>query len=305
VHGGMFSPTGEFVIDTWSTPAHPPRSVLRRSDGTHLADLSTADTSQLDWTPPQQFTVTAADGETELWGVMFFPADFDPAKTYPLVEFVYGGPQIAVAPHDFSGGMFGKDARALAQLGYVTVVLDARGTPERSKAFHDVVWKDWTAGLVPDHAGAIEQLKARHDFLSDARVGVIGHSWGGYSAFRLSAERPDVYTAAVSSAPGYDPFSSVLYECYLGFPQTDRAAYEKANCFPLAARMEAAFMLACGTSDHVTWTDSIKMSDALIRAGKHHEFVVLPEQYHGYASGHDSYYWQKVQRFFAQHLQRA
>jgi dipeptidyl aminopeptidase/acylaminoacyl peptidase len=302
VHGAMFSPSGEALVDTWSTPSEAPRSVLRRVDGTHLCDLSTADTSKLTWTPPQQFTVTAADGTTELWGVMFFPTDFDETKKYPLVEYVYGGPQIAVGPHAFAGS-FGRDARALAQLGYVTVVLDGRGTPERSKAFHDVVFHDWTAGLVPDHAGAIEQLKARHAFLSEAKVGVIGHSWGGYSAFRLAAERPDVYTAAVSSAPGFDPFSSVLYECYLGFPQTDRSSYEKASCYPLAARMEAEFLLVCGSSDHATWSDAMKMSDALIRAGKHHEFVVLPEQYHGYGSVHDGYFWQKVQAFFATHLQ--
>jgi dipeptidyl aminopeptidase/acylaminoacyl peptidase len=148
----------------------------------------------------------------------------------------------------------------------------------------------------------VQQLKERHAFLSDAKVGVIGHSWGGYSAFRLAAERPDVYTAAVSSAPGFDPYSSVLYECYLGFPQTDLPAYREADSYPLAARMEAPFLLAGGSSDHATWTDAMKMSEALIRAGKDHEFVVLPEQYHGYDSVHDSYFWRKVARFFETHL---
>ncbi|MEU9886718.1 DPP IV N-terminal domain-containing protein [Sphaerisporangium sp. NPDC051011] len=301
VHGAMFSPSGEVLVDTWSTPSEAPRSVLRRVDGKLLTGLSTVDTSRLAWTPSQQFTVTAADGQTELWGVMFFPADFDESKKYPLVEYVYGGPQIAVAPHEFFS-WYARDARALAQLGYVTFVLDGRGTPGRSKAFHDVVFHDWTAGLVPDHAAAVEQLKARRAFLSDAKVGVIGRSWGGYSAFRLAAERPDVYTAAVSSAPGFDPYSSVLYECYLGFPQTERSAYEKASCYPLAARMEAAFLLACGSSDHATWPDAMKMSEALIRAGRPHEFVVLPEQYHAYDTVHDGYFWQKVIGFFTTHL---
>lgn len=301
VHGAMFAPSGEAFVDTWSTPADAPRSALRRVDGTLLCELSTADTSRLTWTPPTQFTVTAADGETELWGVLFLPADFDETMQYPLVEYVYGGAQVAVAPHAFLGP-FGKDAHAIAQLGYVTFVIDGRGTPERSKAFHDVAYRDWTAGLVPDHVAAVQQLKARHAFLSDAKVGVIGHSWGGYSAFRLAAERPDVYAAAVSSSPGFDPYSSVLYECYLGFPQTDPAAYRKADVYPLAARMEAAFLLACGSSDHATWTDAMKMSEALIRAGKDHEFVVLPEQYHGYDSVHDSYYWRKVVDFLETHL---
>lgn len=300
VHAAAWSPSGEVLVDTWSTPAQPPRSVLRRADGTLVAEISTA-RSDIDWVAPEQFTVTAADGETELWGVMFKPADFDDSKQYPLVEYVYGGPQIAVAPHTFLG-QFGKDAHAIAQLGYVVVILDARGTPERSKAFHDVVWKDWAGALVADHAAAVVQLKERHAFLRDAKVGVIGHSWGGYSAFRLSAERPDVYTAAVSSAPGFDPYASVLYECYLGFPQTDWEAYERADCLTLATQQQAAFLLACGSSDHATWSDAMKVSEALIRAGKHHEFVVLPEQYHGYDTVHDGYFWQKVQGFFAQHL---
>ncbi|WP_240686769.1 alpha/beta hydrolase family protein [Amycolatopsis suaedae] len=238
---------------------------------------------------------------------MFFPADFDETRRYPLVEYVYGGPQIAVAPHSFSDvlGAFGSRPHALAQLGYVTFVLDARGTPERSKAFHDTVFHDWTAGLVPDHAAAVEQLKQRHDFLTDAKVAVIGHSWGGYSAFRLAAERPDVYTAAVSSAPGFDPYSSVLYECYLGFPQTDGDAYRAAENYPLAARMAAEFLLVCGSSDHATWSDSMKMSEALIRAGKLHEFVVLPGQPHGFGSDHDAYFWRKVAGFLRTHLEPA
>ncbi|SEP47036.1 S9 family peptidase [Amycolatopsis saalfeldensis] len=302
VHGVMFAANGESLIDTWSTPAEAPRSVLRRAGGTVICELSAADTSELEWTPPRQFTATAVDGETELWGVLFFPADFDETKQYPLIEYVYGGPQIAVAPHAF-GGHFGNPAHALAQLGYVTFVVDGRGTPERSKAFHDVVYHDWARGLVPDHAAVVQQLKERHPFLSAAKVGVVGHSWGGYSAFRLAAERPDVYTAAVSSAPGFDPYSSVLYECYLGFPQTDRAAYRKAEVYPLAAQLKAEFMLVCGSIDHATWTDAMKMSEALIRAGKDHEFVVLPEQMHGYDEVHDAYFWRKVAGFFRAHLQ--
>lgn len=297
VHGMVFAPTGDAFIDTWSTPAEPPRSVLRRADGSLLCELTQADTSRLVWTPPQEFTTTAADGETELWGTLFFPADFDETRQYPLIEYVYGGPQIAVAPHSFNAH-FGKAAHALAQLGYVTAVIDGRGTPERSKEFHDVVFQDWTAGLVSDHAATIAQLQERHPFLSEARGGVLGHSWGGYSAFRLAADRPDVYAAAVSSAPGFDPYSSVLYECYLGYPQLDRAAYRAAETYPLASRMEAAFLLACGTSDHATWTDSIKMSEALIRAGKQHEFVVMPGQIHGFDSVHDAYFWRKVIAFF-------
>lgn len=300
-HAMAFAPDGAALVDTWSTPAEAPRSVLRRTDGSLIAELSTADTARLSWTPPREFTAVAADGVTELWGTMFFPADFAENRRYPLVEVVYGGPQLAVAPHGFDG-MFTARCQALAQLGHVTFVVDGRGTPARSKAFHDVVDRDWAGGLVPDHAAVVEQLKARHAFLSDAKVGVVGHSWGGYSAFRLAAERPDVYAAAVSSAPGFDPYSSVLYECYLGFPQTEADAYREAELYRLAPRLTVPFLLACGTIDHATWTDSVKMAEALIMAGKEHEFVVLPGQPHGFGATHDGYFWRKVAGFFHTHL---
>lgn len=305
VHTPMFSPHGDVFIDTFSTPDQPPSSVLRRSaDGTEVVELSHADITDLEklgWTPPKQFTVTAADGETELWGTMYFPHDFDPAKSYPVVEYVYGGPQIAVAPHSWNSA-FTRYARAIAQLGCVTVLLDGRGTPGRSKAFHDVTYRRFGVPLVEDHAAAIQQLAERHDFIDGDRVGVNGHSWGGYSAFRLLADRPDVYKAAVSSAPGFDPYSSVLYECYLGLPQHNRDAYEAANPLLLADQVEGAFMIACGTSDHATWSDAMKLSEALIRAGKDHDFVPLPEQYHGYDTAHDTFYWRKAAKFFAAHL---
>ena len=305
VHTPIFSPAGEIFIDTYSTHDKPPVSFLRRSDdGISLTELSTADTTDLErvgWIPPEQFTVTAADGETELWGVMYFPHDFDAARSYPLVEFVYGGPQIAVAPHSWSSA-FARFARAIAQLGCVAVLLDGRGTPGRSKAFHDATYRSFAGVLADDHAAAIQQLAERHDFIDGNRVGVNGHSWGGYSAFRLLADRPDVYKAAISSAPGFDPYSSVLYECYLGLPQQDRQPYDAANVLLRASQVQGAFMIVCGSSDHATWSDAMKMSEALIRAGKDHDFVPLPEQYHGYDTAHDSFYWRKAAAFYAAHL---
>jgi dipeptidyl-peptidase 4 len=145
VHTFIPAPSGTAFIDTCSTPDQPPVTVLRGMDGRVRAELVRADISTLQetvgWTAPEQFTVKAADGDTDLWGVMYKPSDFDPARTYPVIEYVYGGPQIAVATHSFASheAGFAKQAQALAQLGYITVVLDARGTPGRSKAFHDVV----------------------------------------------------------------------------------------------------------------------------------------------------------------------
>jgi dipeptidyl-peptidase 4 len=282
--------------------------VLRSADGTFVREISRPDTTALDalgLTPAEEFTVKAADGVTDLWGVLFKPRDFDPDASYPVLEFVYGGPQIAVAPHGFPLSAFGVQPQALTELGACVVVLDARGTPGRSKAFHDVVFKNWAGHLADDHAEAIKQLAETRPYLDLSRgVGVTGGSWGGYTSTRLLADRPDVYGAAVSNAPGYDPYSSLLYECYLGLPQEigGRAVYDAANTLDRAHAITRPLMIACGTSDHATWTDAIKLSEELIRAGVEHEFVVLPEQYHGYDLTHNRYYYRKLSGFFADHV---
>ena len=309
VHAATLSPTGKAFLDTSSTVTSAPVTVLRTADGTVVREVSRPDTTALDalgLTPAEEFTVKAADGVTDLWGVLLKPRDFDPEESYPVIEFVYGGPQIAVAPHEFPvGSAFGRMPLALTELGACVVVLDARGTPGRSKAFHDVVVKSWAGHLADDHAEALLQLAATRPYLDVSRgVGVTGGSWGGYTSTRLLADRPDVYGAAVSFAPGYDPYSSLLYECYLGLPQEPggREVYDAANVLNRAAAITRPLLIAGGTSDHATWTDAVKMSEELIRAGVLHDFVVLPEQYHGFDLVHDRYFHRKLRAFFAQHL---
>jgi len=306
-HNVIMAPNGKVFLDTHSAAERPPKMELRAIDGRCLNDsVSQADISKLEeigYTPAEEFTVKAADGKTDLWGVIYKPAGFDSARKYPLVEYIYGGPQISVDHGFFMGGPFAQQAQRLAQLGCVCVLLDARGTPERSKAFHDVVYKDWAGALVADHAAAIRQLVQRHPYIDGSRVAVTGHSWGGYSSTRLLLEAPDVYRCAVSSSPGYDPFSSVLYECYLGMPQDNPDAYREANTTALASKLQGALMIVCGTSDHLCWTDAMKMAEAVIRAGKECDFVPMPEQGHGYDSRHDQYFDQKRAAFFAKHLE--
>lgn len=311
VHSMLTAPTRSAFVDTWSNPRQPPVHELRSMDGSLLGEVHRADisrlTEEIGWQAPEQFAVKAADGTTDLWGVLFKPHDFDPAATYPVVEYIYGGPQIAVAPHGFvtAETMMGVQAQALAQRGYVVVMLDSRGTPGRSKAFHDAIYGRWANCLADDHAEAVLQLGQRFPYVDTTRVGIMGHSWGGYSAFRCLADRPDVYRAAVANAPGFDPFSSLLYECYLGLPHDNPDGYRFTSPYSLAARVEGAFMLACGTCDQATWSDAIKMAEALIRAGKDHEFVVLPEQGHVYDPAHDTHLQRKVAGFFQRHLHGA
>jgi dipeptidyl aminopeptidase/acylaminoacyl peptidase len=304
-HNVIIAPDAKSFIDSHSAPARAPVTELRRIDGKVLnPEVLKADTSKLEaigFAAPEEFCVKAADGTTDLWGVMYKPHDFDPRKKYPVIEYIYGAPQIAVVDHGFASG-FGVVAQRLAQLGCICVMLDSRGTPERSKAFHDTCYGNFAANLAADHAGSIRQLAQRYSFIDVGRVGIAGGSWGGYSSFRCLVEQPGVYKAAVCSAPGFDPYSSVLYECYLGLPQHNPVGYQGADALALAARVQGEVMIAVGTSDHGTWTDAVKMSEALIRAGKQHEFVVLPEQYHGFDSVHEDYLNAKLTAFFKRHL---
>jgi dipeptidyl-peptidase 4 len=313
-HTVVFAPSGDAFVDTWSKPDQPPTTVLRRADGTLLCPLSTADRSRLDalgWVPPREFSTVAADGQTELWGTMYFPDGFDPDQKYPVIEHIYAGAQWTFAAHSFEPDWPAKPeagapscaaaySQALAQLGYVVVMVDGRGTPERTKAFHDFIVGNW--GDVGDHAETIRQLCAREPFLDGDRVGVYGHSWGGYHAFRCLVDHPDVYRAAVCSAPGFDVYALLLYESYLGFPQQNPAAYRAAEVFRRAGEVQGELMIVNGTADHFTFTDGIKMAEALIRAGKAHEFVLLPEQIHDYDRVHDGYLWRKVGDFFRRAL---
>jgi dipeptidyl-peptidase 4 len=310
-HSVQLSPSGEFFIDSHSRGDAPPVAELRTVSGTLVLELDRADASALrtvGWTPPEEFVVKAADGETDLWGVMHKPYDFDPSKSYPVVELIYGGPQVAFTLRNFGGffearGEMTTYAKALAQLGFVVVSLDARGTPERSKAFQDVVYGNWGRTVVLDHAAALKQLGRRYDFMDLERVGVFGHSWGGYFAFRALAQAPDVYRLAVASAPGFDPWGAIFYEPYLGLPAGNRAGYADASLFERAPLVAGELMMAVGTSDTFTLTDTITMSHALIGAGVQHEVVLLPGQGHHFVGASMDYFLERQTRFFEKHLQ--
>src|SRR4029077_1020950 len=172
-----------------SRPDRPFRTDFHTCDGKHLATVQEADVTALEslgHVASEEFTVTAADGEDVLWGVMHKPADFDPKKKYPVIDHLYGGPQVTMVAHHFGLGedIHSRLDRAIAQLGYIVISVDARGTPERSKAFHDVVYGNWGRHEIPDHVATLQQLAKRHAFIDLNRVGVWGHSWGGYFTIR-------------------------------------------------------------------------------------------------------------------------
>jgi len=308
-HTVNISPSAQYFTDTYSAVDVPSKTVLRKADGTLIRTLGEADISRLQaagWVAPKEYVVKAADGTTDLWATMYFPYNFDPAKKYPVVEYIYAGPQIAMRPMDFGdipfpyrGAHFN---RALANLGFVVVTLDARGTPERSKAFQDVVYMNWGQFEIADHAGALRQLGERLPFMDLDRVGIHGGSWGGQFTFRALTQAPDLYKVGISQVPGFDSRRFTLYETYLGMPQEHKAAYDAADVFPLAPQLKGELLLIGGLNDIATQGDLFRMSETLIRLGKQHETMSYPNSGHGAMGVTGEYDMELKKRFFVKHL---
>ncbi|BFH16242.1 DPP IV N-terminal domain-containing protein [Paenibacillus melissococcoides] len=210
-HKIAFAPDMSCFTDTYSRVDLPPVSVLRHNDGSLARELERADIDMLleqGYQLPERFTVKAADGVTDLYGILVPPASREPGRKYPLIDYFYGGPQLLNTPKsflwesaiDFSGG-----AQSFAQLGFVTIVMDGTGTPYRSKAFHDASdgRLEHAAGLA-DHAAAIPQLAERYPIIDSKRVGIWGVSGGGYGSARAILTYPDVYSVAVSGAGNHE-----------------------------------------------------------------------------------------------------
>jgi dipeptidyl aminopeptidase/acylaminoacyl peptidase len=306
IHDPRFAPGGQAFLDSHSSVERPLRTDLVKADGTLMRVLSEMDTSRfkaVGYTPAEEFTVKAADDKTELWGVMYKPFDFDPSRAYPVIEFIYGGPQTTVAQRFFAinSRKYLNLLWALAQLGYITVCLDARGTPGRSKAFQDVVHGNWAAGIA-DHAGAIRQLCTCHSWMDAQRVGIYGHSWGGYASTCALMQAPDTYHAAVSSEPGYDPWHYILSEPYLDLPQKNRAAYEEADLIRQAAKIQRPLMIVTGTRYNPVTSSVMKMTRALIEAGIDHECVIVPDATHHFVGVEEDYLLRKLTGFFDRHV---
>ena len=311
-HAATLAPSGRYVLDTASTIAIAPVHRLRRSDGIHVADLATADLSGLEaegWRRPERFVVTAADGQTQLYGALFFPSDFDPSDRYPVVDSIYPGPQLirtpksftvdsTVGPDEWPGAW---DAQALAELGFVTMTLDGRGTPLRSRELHLASYGRLGHHALDDHVAAIAALAGERPWMDRDRIGICGHSAGGAAAVRGVLEYPGVFKAAVAGSGVHDIRRYLAYwaEKYQGLPGT--ADLEEANNIDVAQRLERPVLLIHGElDDNVPPANSLALADALIRADKDVELVLIPGQNHNCAA--HPYYIRRTWEFFVRHL---
>ena len=308
-HGIQFSPSKEFFLDTHSTPARPLVVELRRADGTLLQTLSRANIDalkeELQWSPPEEFVVKAADGKTDLYGLLYKPYDFDPNKKYPVIDWIYAGAQGNLVWPTFTAHWPVVHAQALAQLGFVTFLVDGRGTPKRGKAFQDLVYGNLGRYEIPDHVATLKQLAAQRPYIDLSRVGIYGYSAGGYNTLRALLLAPDVYHVGIAGGGSSGRGGHSRYkERYMGLPQTNKEGYEYGSNLRLAGNLKGKLLLIIGTSDP-RFSGDMKMVEALIRAGKPYDLLVFPEQPHAtseWPTVSMRYMQEAIRRYFQEHL---
>lgn len=310
-HEVHISPSLDAFVDVHSTVSRAPTVVLRDSMGGLRSELWRTNPMPLvkrGWVAPERFSVTAADGRTILHGTLYLPPGKKAYGQLPIIDSIYGGPQACNAPVRFPGE--GADgAMALAQLGFAVFVLDARGTPLLDRAARDATWGSnfGSADVVAaDHAAAVEQLAAKHDFLDPERVGIYGHSFGGYYTVRLMAQRPDVFKVGVASAPTSDNYAySFTHDRWYGLLSECPESYKPQLNYPLAARIQGRILLVAGDSDddcHPLHT--ILMAGALAEANRKFDMLILPDLNHT-TTATNGYLIKRRWDYFVEHLLRA
>jgi dipeptidyl aminopeptidase/acylaminoacyl peptidase len=286
-HFVQVSPSGQWFIDNASGPQVPPVATLRESSGgTVKQELSRADISGLrhaGWRPPERFTVTAADGETELHGLLYLPPDFDENSQWPILDTAYPGPQVGVVSPRFGLNEFFQ-LDAFAALGVVVMALEARGTPLRSKQFHDALYGalDYCPAI-DDHAAAVRQLAQRHKWLDPTRVGIVGSSAGGHMAVRALIEHPETFSTAISSVGSHDNrrIHANWGERWLGVMEQDPVGWERQSNVTRAHRLRGNLLLGVAELDsNVNPIVSRALIRELVRADIDHEVVLVPEGDH-------------------------
>jgi dipeptidyl aminopeptidase/acylaminoacyl peptidase len=285
--------------------------VLRNAQGEIVAELQTADLSGLEeagWTMPEPFSVKAADGVTDLYGVMYKPFDFDSTKQYPIVTYVYPGPQTEAVPKSFTTG---DDEAALAQFGFVVVVMGHRGGhPDRSRRYHTYGYGNLRDYALADKKVALERLASRNDFIDIDRVGIYGHSGGGFMTTAALLQYPDFFKVGVASSGNHenDVYNRWWSETHHGVEEvvsdsgTVSFEYDIDTNSELAGNLKGHLLLTTGTIDNnVHPANTYRMAQALIEAGKRFDLFVFPGQQHGYGDMGDYWFWLRAE-YFVEHL---
>jgi dipeptidyl-peptidase 4 len=291
-HEISLSPTGHYFVDSYSRPDVAPVILLRDLDGRLVAAIEKTDISRLlaaGWKPPQPITVKARDGVTDLYGLMFKPVNFDPAKKYPIVNQIYPGPQTgSVGSRNFAAAH--GDAQSLAELGFIVVEIDGMGTPWRSKKFHEAYYGDLGDNTLPDQVAGMKQLAERYPWIDINRAGIWGHSGGGFAAADAMFRYPDFFKVGISEAGNHDnrDYEDDWGEKWQGLLQPKPGGgdnYDSQANQNIAKNLKGHLLLAHGTmDDNVPPSNTMLVVNELIKANKDFDLLLLPNRTHRFAN---------------------
>ena len=304
--------TPQYIVDNYSRIDTVPMCVLLDNNGKKVMDIQESDFSQLfanGYQFPELFKVKAADGITDLYGVMYKPYNFDPEKVYPIIDYVYPGPQVEAVYYPFTRMSVRTDR--LAQAGFIVISVGQRGGhPSRSKWYHNYGYGNMRDYPLADHKYAIEQLANRHDFIDIDKVGIHGHSGGGFMTTAAMCQYPDFFKVGVSCAGNHDNtiYNRWWSETHHGVKETvsdkgDTTFVYKIGTNPeIAKNLKGHLLLVHGDiDDNVHPGNTIRVVDALIRAGKRFDMLMLPQQRHAFGDMNEYFYWRLVD-YFSEHL---
>lgn len=302
------SPNGDFLIDRYSRPDLPPVSELRRAtDGAFIAQITQADWSPLrstGWNPPQRFVAKGRDGKTDIWGLIHRPTNFDSKRKYPVIEAIYAGPHGQHVPKEFRPH---SRVNEIAELGFIVVQIDGMGTNWRSKAFHDIAWKNLHDAGFPDRIAWLKAAAAAHpelDLVNDGRgVGIFGGSAGGQNALAALLWHGDFYKVAAADCGCHDNRMDKVWwnEAWMSWPVGPE--YEASSNVANAHRLpdDAHLLLTVGEMDeNVDPASTMQVANALIKANKDFDLMVIPGLGHG--AGESPYAARRRADFFVRHL---
>ncbi len=311
-HTIRFSADGKYFTDTYSQPNVPPISELRDAKGKLITTLEKADISRLiaaGWKAPTPFTVKSADNRWDLYGIMHTPMNINANEKYPVVVYIYPGPQGgSVGSWNFIAAR--SDNQALAELGFIVVALEGSCNPDRSKSFHDACYGSMSENTLPDQMAGLRQLQATYPFLDLDRVGIWGHSGGGYATASAMFQFPDFFKVGISESGNHDNrnYEDDWGERYIGLEvKNDKGIsnYEPQANQVIAKNLKGKLLLAHGgMDDNVPPYNTYLVVDALVKANKDFDLIVFPNARHGF--GADSYYMMRRRwDYFVEHLKKA
>jgi dipeptidyl aminopeptidase/acylaminoacyl peptidase len=285
------SPDGRYFVDSCSTPSQPPVTTLRDArSGRILATVARADISRLKavgWKPPQLFVAKGRDGTTDLYGLLFEPTGFDPGRRYPVIDYIYPGPQIgSVARFDFEPSR--RDCQSLAELGFIVVAIDGMGTPYRSARFQRLWYGDMGDNTLPDQVAALKELGTRYPWMDLSRIGIWGHSGGGNATADAMFRYPDFFKVGWAESGNHDnrDYENDWGEMYQGLLVREKdgtSNYDNQANELLASHLQGHLMLTFGTmDDNVPPESSLLVVQALIKANRRFDMIAIPNARHAY-----------------------